>query len=117
MLADKLAAMRATFAALVNAEHSTPRLLAQARGKAAHYGCAVQLLAAICPALTQAIHQAESAHCLPAPGPEEEASDPLFNWDQTLRLSTRTRAALALLLKVTDELGNAGQAMWPVAPV
>ncbi len=57
MLADKLAAMRATFTALVNAENSTPRLLAQARGKAAHYGCAVQLLAAICPALTQAIHQ------------------------------------------------------------
>jgi hypothetical protein len=92
MLADKLAAMRSTFAALVNARHSTPRLLAQARGKAAHYGCAVQLLAAICPALTQAIHQAESAHCLPAPGPEEEASDSLFDWDQTIRLSTRTRS-------------------------
>ena len=108
MLADKLAAMRSTFAALVNAEHSTPRFLAQARGKAAHYRCAVQLLAA---ALTQTIHPAESAHCLPAPGPEEEASDSLFDWDQTIRLSTRTRAALALLLKVTDELRDAGQPM------
>ena len=117
MLADKLASMRATFAALVNAESATPRLLAQARGKAAHYGCAVQHLASICPALTQAIHQAESAYCLPAPDLTEEASNSDFDWDQSLLISTRTRAALALLIRVTDQLGSAGQPMWPASPI
>ena len=39
----------------------------------------------------------------------EEASDTRFDWDQTLRLSTRTRAALALLIEITDQLGDAGQ--------
>ena len=117
MLAEKLASMRATFAALVNAESSTPRLLAQARGKAAHYGCAVQHLAAVCPSLTQAMHQAESEHCLPPPNLAEEAQDDHFDWDQPLRLSTRTRAALALLIRVTDQLGSAGQPMWPVSPI
>ena len=117
MLADKLASMRATFAALVNAESATPRLLAQARGKAAHYGCAVQHLASICPALTQAIHQAETAFCLPAPDLTEEASNSDFDWDQSLRISTRTRAALALLIRVTDQLGSAGQPMWPASPI
>jgi hypothetical protein len=117
MLAEKLASMRATFAALVNAESSTPRLLAQARGKAAHYGCAVQHLAAVCPSLTQAMHQAESEHCLPPPNLAEEAQDDHFDWDQPLRLSTRTRAALALLLRITDQLGSAGQPMWPVSPI
>ena len=117
MLADKLASMRATFAALANAESSTPRLLAQARGKAAHYGCAVQHLACICPALTQAIHQAETVYCLPAPGLTEEASDSKFDWDQPLIISQRTRAALALLIRTTDQLGSAGQPMWPTSPI
>jgi hypothetical protein len=116
MLADKLASMRATFAALVNAESSTPRLLAQARGKAVHYGCAVQHLASICPALTQAIHQAETAYCLPSPSLADEALDAEFDWDQPLRMTTRTRAAIALLIRITDQVGTAGQQMWPASP-
>ena len=116
MLADKLSSMRATFAALVNAESSTPRLLAQARGKAAHYGCAVQHLAAICPALTQAIHQSETSHCLPPPTLDEEARDAKFDWDKPLITSARTRAALKLMLHITDQLGAAGQPMWPPSP-
>ena len=56
MLADKLASLRATFVALVHADTSTPRLLAQGRGKASHYGCAIPHLASMCPSLTQAMH-------------------------------------------------------------
>jgi hypothetical protein len=65
MLADKLASLRATFVALVHADISTPRLLAQGRGKAAHYGCAIPHLATMCPSLTQAMHASEHAFSLP----------------------------------------------------
>ena len=116
MLADKLASLRATLAALVNAESSTPRLLAGGRGKAAHYGCAIPYLAAMCPALTQAMHQAEHAFDLPPPCIDDEKKDHLFDWDQCIHTSTRTRAALRLMLQAVDEFGSAGQPIWPLAP-
>ena len=114
MLADKLVSLRSTLAALVNAESSTPRLLAQGRGKAAHYGCAIPYLASMCPALTQAMHQAERAFDLPPPGLADESADPLFDWDQPLPVSTRTRAALRLMLQAVDDFGSAGQPIWPL---
>ena len=116
MLADKLASLRATFAALANAESSTPRLLARGRGKAAHYGCAIPYLAAMCPALTQAMHQAERAFDLPPPSLDDEKCDRLFDWEQCIPISTRTRAALRLMLQAIDEFGAAGQPIWPLDP-
>lgn len=116
MLADKLASLRATFAALVNADSSTPRLLARGRGKASHYGCAIPYLAVMCPVLTQAMHQAEHAFDLPPPELQEEDSNPLFDWDQSLSLSPRTRAALHLMLRAINDHGEAGQPIWPLAP-
>jgi hypothetical protein len=116
MLADKLAALRETFTALVNAETSTPRLLARGRGKAAHYGCAIPHLAAMCPALTQAMHSAEQTFSLPPPTADEEEEDRAFDWDQPLTLSPRARAALRLMLRAVDELGTAGQPIWPMLP-
>ena len=114
MLAEKLASLRATFVALVNADASTPRLLAQGRGKASHYGCAIPLLAAACPALTQAMHQAEHAFDLPPPSLTEEAADVAFDWDHSIPLSTRTKATLRLMLRIIDDLGTAGQPIWPI---
>jgi hypothetical protein len=115
MLADKLASLRETFACLFAADTVTPRLLARGRGKASHYGCAIPLLAAMCPALTQAIHQAEMAFDLPAPELDSDAA-PDFDWDATLHISDRTRAVLRLMLRTIDELGSHGQPIWPVSP-
>ena len=114
MLAEKLASTRAALLAALAADASTPRLLARCRGKAYHYGCAIPFLARLCPALTQAIHQSESAFDLPAPNLADEAADTHFDWDRPLLVSTRTRAALALLLRVVDECGTSGQPMWPL---
>ena len=115
MLAEKLASLRETFATLATADTSTPRLLARGRGKAAHYGCAIPLLAAMCPALTQAIHQAEHAFDLPPPDSDRD-TEPDFDWDAVLILSERTRAVLRLMLRTIDELGTAGQPIWPASP-
>ena len=116
MLADKLLACRAALLAVHCSTTSTPRLLARCRGKAFHYGCAVAHLARLCPALTQAIHQAESAHDLPAPSPAAEAADAHFDWDLPALISTRTRATLGLMLRVLTECGELGQPMWPSPP-
>ena len=116
MLADKLKSLRETFAALATADLVTPRLLARGRGKAAHYGCAIPFLAAMCPSLTQAMHQAEQAFSLPPPSEEEEAADRLFEWDRQSPLSDRTRAALRLMVRAIDDLGTIGQPIWPLLP-
>ncbi len=89
MLADKLASLTDTFAALLGATQSTPNLLAQGSGRASHYRCAIPLLAAMCPALTQAIHQAEQAFSSPPPDVED---DPDFDWDAPLPISASTGA-------------------------
>jgi hypothetical protein len=114
MLADKLASLRATFVALVHADASTPRLLAQGRGKASHYGCAIPHLASMCPSLTQAMHDSEHAFSLPPPDAADEASDLAFDWDRAIPLSIRTRAALRLMLRAIDEFGTVGQPIWPI---
>jgi hypothetical protein len=114
MLADKLASLRSTFVALVHADIATPRLLAQGRGKAAHYGCAIPHLASMCPSLTQAMHDSEHAFSLPPPEPEDEAADLAFDWDRAIPLSIRTRATLRLMLRAIDEFGTAGQPIWPI---
>jgi hypothetical protein len=116
MLADKLKSLRETFEALATADIVTPRLLARGRGKASHYGCAIPFLAAMCPSLTQAMHQAESAFALPPPPQDEEAADPDFDWEAPLHLSPRTRAALRLMLRAVSELGSCGQPIWPLLP-
>ena len=116
MLADKLKSLRETFAALVNLESASPRLLARGRGKAAHYGCAIPFLAAMGPSLTQAMHQSECPFALPAPSISEEAEDRHFDWDTPLPLSARCRAALRLMLHTITELGDLGQPIWPLLP-
>ena len=115
-MADKLKSLRETFAALVNLESASPRLLARGRGKAAHYGCAIPFLAAMGPSLTQAMHQTECLFALPAPSLSEEAADRHFDWDTPLPLSARTKAALRLMLHTATELGSLGQPIWPLLP-
>ena len=116
MLADKLAATREVLAKACTSATTTPRILARCRGKAFHYGCAIPHLARLCPGLSQAIHQSESAFALPAPTISEEEADQDFDWDQTLPVSTRTRAVLSLMLRILDECGTRGQPMWPTPP-
>lgn len=116
MLDDKLKSLRDTLAALLNLESASPRLLATSRGKAAHYGCAIPFLAAMCPSLTQAMHQTECPFALPAPSLTEEAEDSHFDWDTAVPLSARTKAALRLMLHTVSELGTLGQPIWPLLP-
>jgi hypothetical protein len=116
MLADKLKSLQETFEALATADIATPRLLARGRGKAAHCGCAIPFLAAMCPSLTQAMHQAECAFSLPPPTPEEEDADPRSDWEAQLQLSPRIRAALRLMLRAVTDLGSIGQPIWPLLP-
>ncbi len=56
MLPEKVTSCHSTFASVLDA---SPRILAQARGKAGHYCCAVQFLALGCALLSQAMHQSE----------------------------------------------------------
>jgi hypothetical protein len=116
MLSDKLESVRGTISGLAATDQSTPRLLARGRGRASHYGCAVQFLAAICPSLSQAIHQAETAYTLPPPTLAEEQNDTRFNWDLPLAVSTRTRASLRLMTLILAQYGSAGRPIWPVPP-
>ena len=116
MLTEKLISSRVALLAAHASTDSTPRLLARCRGKAFHYGCAIAHLSSLCPALTQAIHQAESAHDLPAPSAATEAANARFNWDQPIRVSVRTRATLSLMLRVLSQCGELGQPMWPLPP-
>ena len=116
MLSDKLESLLGTITSLASVDHSTPRLLARGRGRASHYGCAIQFLAAICPSLSQAIHQAETAYALPPPSLTEEQDDTRFDWDLPLAVSTRTRAALQLMNQILVQYGTAGRPIWPVPP-
>jgi hypothetical protein len=59
VLQEKTTSCDATLAGLLGGPASTPRLLAQGRGKAGHYGCAVPFLALGCASLTQAMHATE----------------------------------------------------------
>ncbi len=118
MLSDKLESVRGTISGLASTDLSTPRLLARGRGRASHYGCAIQFLAAICPSesLSQAIHQAETAYALPPPTLAEEQNDTRFNWDLPLAVSTRTRASLRLINLILAQYGSASRPIWPVPP-
>ena len=113
MLEDKLASLTATFTTLLSTAQSTPRLLARGRGKAQHYGCAIPLLASMCPALTQAIYQAETAFSLPPPATDDQ---PDFDWDAPLVISARTTAVLRLMAQTIATLGRTGQPIWPINP-
>ncbi len=42
---------------------------------------------------------------------DEDARNSKFDWDQPLLITTRTRAAFTLLLRITDHLCAAGQLM------
>jgi hypothetical protein len=98
MLADKLKSLLETFEALATADIATPRLLARGRGKAPHYGCAIPFLTAMCPSLTQVMHQTECAFALHAPSRVEEEADLDFNWEAPLSITPHTCAALRLML-------------------
>lgn len=116
MLADKLESLGETITGLSVEIQTTPRLLARGRGRASHYGCAIQYLTAVCPSLSQAIHQAETAFCLPPPSITEEQKDAHFDWDLDLAVSSRTRAALQLMSRIVADYGTAGRPIWPVPP-
>ena len=112
MLAEKVASCHATFASLLGATVSSPRLLAQARGKAGHYGCAVPFLALGCASLSQAMHQTEysATGCTPSFREERQLT---FDWDARVPVSARCTAALTFMQRVLCEQGAAGQPLWP----
>ena len=116
MLPTKLESVRGTISGLASTDLSTPRLQARGRGRASHYGCAMQFLAAICPSLSPAIHQAETAYASPPPSLTEEQNDTSFDWDLPLEVSTRTRAALQLMNLILVRYGSACLPIWPVPP-
>jgi hypothetical protein len=60
------------------------------------------------------MHQAEHTFDLPPPSLTEEDADAAFDWDRSIPLSTRTKATLRLMLRIIDELGTAGQPIWPI---
>jgi hypothetical protein len=112
MLQEKTASCDATLAGLLDCSDSTPRLLAQGRGKAGHYGCAVPFLALGCASLTQAMHSTEfDTSRRPPPLRQEKGAD--FDWDQRVPISMRCRAALSLMRRSLLERAAAGQPMWP----
>jgi hypothetical protein len=113
MLPDKLDSLHTNFATMAQSALSTPRKLARTRGKAQHYGCAIQYLRSACATLTQAIHQAEAPGSAPPPDPTLEGSDPDFNWDASLPVSTRTHAAISFLQLCLTTFGTKGQPLWP----
>ena len=116
MLPEKLEGLHTNFHAMALASVSTPRALARTRGKANHYGCAVQYLRPACASLTQAMHQAETHGSIPPPDPTLEGSDPDFDWDLPIPTSTRTLAAIACLRFALHTFGTKGQPLWPTPP-
>ena len=111
MLQEKIESCAATLDALLAAPDSTPRLLAQGRGKAGHYSCAVPFLALGCASLTQAMHRTESGGRRPPSLQEERTA--AFDWDARVPISIRCRAALALTRRALQERGTSGQPLWP----
>ena len=79
MLRDKLEGLHTNFDTLASVSTVTPRALARTRGKALHYGCAIQYLRPACASLTQAMHQAEQADASPPPEAAQEGNDPDFS--------------------------------------
>ena len=116
MLPDKLEGILSNFSSMIPLSDSTPRALARSRGKAFHYGCAVQYLRIPCASLTQAIHRAELPGSASPPDLHAERDDPNFDWDQSLVISSRTRAALSALHLIASQMGEAGQPLWPPPP-
>jgi hypothetical protein len=113
MLPEKIASCGKSLDALLEAPHSSPRLLAQGRGKAGHYACAVSFLALGCASLSQAMHQKEALAAGPTPSFREERQL-VFDWDAQVPVSTRCRAALAFMRRALAERGAAGRPLWPV---
>jgi hypothetical protein len=113
MLPDKLQGLHENFNSMTPLLTSSPRALARSRGKAFHYGCAIQYLRIPCASLTQAIHQTEALGSAPPPSLEAEKDNPDFNWDQTLPVTTRTRTTLASMQLILQHFGQAGQPLWP----
>jgi hypothetical protein len=116
MLLEKLAALHDNVDGLADVSLSTPRALARTRGKALHYGCAIQHLRTICASLTQAIHRAEHNTAHPPPSLAAEKDDPDFDWDASLSISTRTRAAISCMQLTLRRAGTAVQPLWPSSP-
>jgi hypothetical protein len=112
MLPEKVVSCRATFTALLGVADSSPRLLAQARGKGRHYGCAVPFLALGCASLSQAMHRTEFLAAGSTPSFRKERQL-LFDWDARVPVSARCNAALAFMLRALTERDAAGQPLWP----
>jgi hypothetical protein len=116
MLPEKLEGLHTNFDATATACASSPRALARTRGKAQHYGCAIQYLRPAGASLTQAMHQAEQVSSDPPPDVAQEGADPDFSWDQALTISTRTRAAVTCMQLAFRQFGTLGQPLWPIPP-
>ena len=65
------------------------------------------------PALTPAIHQAETAFSLPPPASEDH---PDFDWDAPLPTPACTTAVTRLMFQTISSIGRAGQPVWPIDP-
>ncbi len=78
MLTDTLASCGATLDALLVATGPSPRFLAQGRGKASHYSCAVGFLSLGCASVSQAMHQTETSGITPSFREEQRSQ---FDWD------------------------------------
>ena len=116
MLHEKLEGIQQNFDSMQDSISTTPRALARSRGKAFHYGCAVQYIRIPCASLTQAMHHAETLGSAPPPDLRAEKEDPDFDWDKTLPCSQRTRAALRALSRAAAMHGPRGQPLWPSPP-
>ena len=116
MLPDKRESMRVCCEELRSAAGTTPRLLARGRGKAMHYGCAIPFVAVAAASLSQAIHGREHGigPCSVPSQAEEELME--FDWDRSLPVSDRARAALDYALEAIQRGGDTGQPLWPVEP-
>jgi hypothetical protein len=113
MLPEKLESCNATILALKGASESSPRLLAQGRGKAGHYGCAVAFLSLGCASVSQAMHQTELDFAHTTPLVTEEKGSGL-DWDARVQVSERCRAALSFMLLALRVRGSEGQPLWPL---
>jgi hypothetical protein len=101
---------------LAASEVSNPRLIARVRGKALHYGCAIQLIAVAAPSLSQLMHGRETgAGPVEVPSLDTEKEQE-FDWDMKARMSERARTAKEFMRTAMERYGDAGQPLLPVVP-
>jgi hypothetical protein len=116
MLPDKLASVQTARDELAAARSSTPRLVARVRGKALHYGCAIQYVAIGAASLSQLMHCRETGVGPVSVPTLRVENDMAFDWDRPLVVSARARNALDFMRTAIERYGNSGQPLWPIVP-